>query len=143
MRTPERHGSGRFHSEDGMVIMEKKARYEPPLLVDMRGDDLCGQFAKCQSGDNIPVSLDSCMENVNCHQGLAAEQCMVGSNACGCDGCCSTGFAAKTSGSTNWSKYSNGCQCKNGGVAFLQCTVGYDTGRYCALGQNTDMENQC
>lgn len=68
---------------------------------------------------------------------------MMGSKACGCDGCCTTGLSAKTSGYTNWSNYSNGCLCKNGGVAFLQCIVGYDTGRYCSLGNNTDMENQC
>jgi hypothetical protein len=100
--------------------MEKKFRYEPPVLVDMMGPDLCGDFATCNpTGTN--KAYGSCKYNVDCNTGQGAEHCKNGSYACGCDSCCGTGTSYTSYGGLPWV---SGCTCAGGGQAYSSCNDG-------------------
>lgn len=108
--------------------MKTKFRYEPPLLVDMKGPALCGEFITCGGGGG--VSSGSCMESTSCTSGRGAEVCRAGNTACGCDSCCDVG--------SGWSTLSGFpftlCECVWGNQAALSCNDGQYTGSVCANG---------
>lgn len=108
--------------------MNTKLRYEPPLLVDMKGPDLCGELMTCGSGGS--ASYASCYESSSCRNGRGAERCQAGNYACGCDACCETG--------TSWSSSSGlpftGCECIWGNQAKEHCSDGQWAGGPCLNG---------
>jgi hypothetical protein len=124
--------------------MKSKFRYEPPVLVDMQGPDLCAEFMSCGGGLSYAVS-NSCKGDTECYDGTRAEMCTGGTSACGCDGCCGTGDTATTSGTRKWQLY---CNClSNGNMAYNDCDSGTTTGigacntygtqaNTCSTGQN-------
>jgi len=77
-------------------MMNSKLRYEPPILVDMRGPVLYGEFVTCVSGPNRALG-PSCTEYIRCYTGTGAERCDNGNSACGCDSCCQNGSSYRTS----------------------------------------------
>jgi hypothetical protein len=107
--------------------MKIKFRYVPPLLVDMRGTALCGEFNTCSSGGMVGAGA-SCQEDTSCRTGGYAERCQTGNSACGCDACCQSG-----SGYTTKSGLPNtDCECQTfGTTAQLQCAVGDFAGSAC------------
>jgi hypothetical protein len=109
--------------------MKTKFRYEPPLLVDMRGASLCGAFSTCGSGYTAGGGL-SCAEYSRCKSGSYTEYCMGGSGACGCDSCCENG--------SNWTTSSGfpfmNCECYGGSQAAGICNDGMYTGAQCVNG---------
>ena len=109
--------------------MKTRFRYEPPLFVDMRAPELCGEFANCATGPNR--SLGSCAEYMRCYTGTGAERCDNGNNACGCDSCCGSGTGYTSTGGLPWV---GGCQCSPGSQAYVNCNSGYTTASVCADG---------
>jgi hypothetical protein len=107
--------------------MKTKFCYEPPLLVDMRGAALCGEFNSCGSGGMVGAGA-SCQEDTTCRSGSYGERCQNGTSACGCDACCQSG-----SGFTTQSGLPNtACECQTtGSVAQLQCAYGDFAGSVC------------
>ena len=109
--------------------MKNKFRYEPPMLVNMKGPSLCGEFLSCSSGGLQYVGV-SCAEETHCRSGSGAERCANGSSACGCDSCCETG--------SSWSSTSGfpftGCECVWGNQARMHCSDGQWTGSVCTNG---------
>jgi hypothetical protein len=108
--------------------MKTKIRYEPPLLVDMKGPALCGEFITCGSGGS--AGFNSCWDSSSCVTGRGAERCQPGNYACGCDSCCQTGSGWTYS---QWNAYT-GCECKWGNSAAINCNDGQYTGGPCANG---------
>jgi hypothetical protein len=93
-------------------------KYEPPVLVDMKGPGLCGEFVSCIAGSK--VAKGSCYEDNKCNTGTGAEQCQNGQSACGCDACCGIGnFFTTRSGYP-----CNDCACAWGSVAYYNCSGG-------------------
>jgi hypothetical protein len=109
--------------------MQKKMKYEPPRLVDMKGPDLCGEFSTCGSGGWAGAGR-SCYETSSCMTGTYAERCQQGSSACGCDSCCESGGSWTTSSGFPFT----GCECKWGSQAAIDCNDGQYTGSVCANG---------
>jgi hypothetical protein len=94
-------------------------KYEPPVLVDMKGPGLCGEFVSCIAGSK--AAKGSCYENNKCNTGTGAEQCANGQQACGCDACCGIGNFFTTQNA--WACYD--CTCDTyGSVAYYACTSG-------------------
>lgn len=110
--------------------MKRNFRYEQPLLVDMRGPELCGEFISCRNGTY--ESLGSCMETTRCGTGTGAEWCGSGLSACGCDSCCETGADYSSTGGVPWV---GGCNCVSGGQAYEQCSDGSITSGMCWSGE--------
>jgi hypothetical protein len=108
-------------------MMNSKLRYEPPILVDMRGPVLYGEFVTCVSGPNRALG-PSCTEYIRCYTGTGAERCDNGNSACGCDSCCQNGSSYRTSAGVPWY---DGCQCMYGSQASLNCNGGGWTGGPC------------
>jgi|WetSurMetagenome_2_1015567.scaffolds.fasta_scaffold01116_8 hypothetical protein len=108
--------------------MKTKIRYAPPLLVDMRGPALCGEFITCGSGSSAGFS--SCWDSSSCRTGTGAERCQQGNYACGCDSCCETGGGF----TSNNGYYMASCECKWGSQAAINCNDGQYTGGPCANG---------
>jgi hypothetical protein len=101
-------------------------KYEPPVLVDMKGPGLCGEFVSCSTGSK--PALGSCYENNDCKTGTMAEHCQNGTSACGCDSCCGIGtvFTSKSG------LPCGDCSCLSGSVAYFDCTPGnYAMTLYC------------
>ena len=115
--------------------MKTKIRYEPPLLVDMKGPDLCGEFMTCGSGSGAAGA--SCTEESSCRNGRGAERCQSGNYACGCDACCETGSSWSTSSGFPFTL----CECIWGNQAQQNCNDGQYTGGVCVNGYTAGYSN--
>ena len=110
--------------------MKTKLRFEPPLLVDMKGPEMCGEFITCLNGTY--AALGSCKESTRCGTGTQAEWCGSGSNACGCDSCCQSGTGYSSTGGYPWV---SGCLCFSGQQAYESCSDGNYTSGPCESGE--------
>jgi hypothetical protein len=122
------------------MTMDKRHRYEEPLLIDLKDDVTC-KGASCSVGDNISFYgcvAGSCASQVNCHTGFVAECCGNGSNACAGEmtlmSVCGTGTGVKAGTNGMWDTYA--CH-TSGAYACEECTSGNQAGGIgCGCGGN-------
>jgi len=114
-----------------VIGVNKRIKYEKPVLVDMRDHSALG-YTSCNGGFNVESCIQgSCVVSAACGNGTEANGCTNGDNACHPSGCT---YSCCYSGNVVEGGIQVMCWCSGGSSAGYRCEAGSRASYMCGSG---------